>query len=574
MNSIWETPFIVVDVETTGAKADTNRVIDIACVTVMGGQIVSRYDSLVNARQFIPYFIQQMTHINNEMIFTAPEPEQVFADIEKIFSTPNAVFVAHNASFDYAFVNHEFIRNDFGILEMPKLCTLKLARRLIPTKSKKNVGALSEYFSINIRHRHRALGDADATAQILIELLEKVEFEHGIETIEELLAFQNKQIKHFRPSSKTYERIKDKLEILPEEPGVYYYYGKKDEILYIGKAKSLKSRVNSYFRNDTLTSRKISDMVKQVHDIKWELTGTELSALMLESRELKFKRPPYNTADKIYRRYLFIKLNLNDKFPVIELTDKLDHDGSEYFGPFRSMRLITEIATFIEKQFKLRKCNNTIKTDENNKPCFYHQIERCYSPCSRFEAESEYSSELDSVINFLSGNSESVITELQNKMFDLSEQLKFEEAAVIKYQIEQLKRVFDRRQQVPTSINKNNLIFVAPASSEEKTVEVIMIKFGKLIFQGEIGRKADLNSLFEIIHTNYFSEDSSVLPAYTQEEIDELRIVTGWIYRQNGSGQIIYFHSLPEQEICNQLEFAVRNTEYNKGEDEEDFIEN
>ena len=291
----WNVPIIVVDVETTGADAVRNRITDIACVTVLNGEIVSEYSSLVNPHQSIPPFISQMTGITYDMVFNAPEANDIMNEILKLFESKDVIFCAHNARFDLGFVNNTLEREGLEPLSNQNLCTLKLAKRLITTKQKKNVGALAEYFNIPIVNRHRALGDAIATATFLIELLKIAEKEHEIRTVDDLVKFQNKQIKHFKAPSATYKRVEQILNELPDEPGVYRFLDKNGKILYIGKAKILKDRVKSYFSIDTFTSSKIAKMFQLIHNIKWITTETELEALLLESREIKKWKPYYNT---------------------------------------------------------------------------------------------------------------------------------------------------------------------------------------------------------------------------------------------------------------------------------------
>jgi DNA polymerase-3 subunit epsilon len=156
MKSIWDVPFIVVDVETTGSDPVKNRIMDIACVSTIKGEIVSNFSSLINPHQFIPTFISKMTGISNEMAFSAPESREVLPTVAQIFSDPFAVFVAHNYKFDLSFDQQTFLRSGMEFPDIPKLCTLKLARRLLPKDHKKNVGALAKYFNVPIINRHRA----------------------------------------------------------------------------------------------------------------------------------------------------------------------------------------------------------------------------------------------------------------------------------------------------------------------------------------------------------------------------------------------------------------------------------
>ncbi|MFY8160731.1 MAG: PolC-type DNA polymerase III [Candidatus Kapaibacteriota bacterium] len=204
MVSIWESPFLVVDVETNGSDPLKNRITEIACLKVQGGEIIEEYSSLVNPHQFIPPFISQMTGITNEMAFKAPEAKVVVPHLKRLMPDDKTIFVAHNVKFDWSFVRHTFMRENESLDELNQLCTYKLARKLLPNDMKKNVGALATFFNINMKNRHRAFDDAKATALILLELLEIAESEHGINSLHELLSFQNKRNNVYKFSKPNY----------------------------------------------------------------------------------------------------------------------------------------------------------------------------------------------------------------------------------------------------------------------------------------------------------------------------------------------------------------------------------
>ncbi len=566
MSSIWDTKFIVVDVETTGPDAKKNRITDIACVSLFNGEIFSEYNSLVNPHQSIPPFIVKMTGIRYDMVMNAPESKEISKRVLEIFRDPSSIFVAHNVKFDWNFINQTLQRNKLPELNNSMLCTLKLAKRLLGHNIKKNVGSLAEYFEINIKNRHRALGDAQATAKFLVKLLEIAEEEHSVSDIDELLKFQNKQLKHFYAPTPTVKRIENKLDILPDLPGVYRFLDKNENILYIGKAKSLKERVRSYFHNETFTSKKIAKMLKLIYNIKWELTETELSALILESKRIKKFKPPFNTVDKKYKQYPFIKLTTNEDFPRIEISYTVDDDGSEYFGPFSSIYSIENIIQTVQKKFNIRKCSKEIKPSSENKPCFYFHIEQCYSPCSDKISKELYSKEINKVRLYLSGYSDGIIQQLESKMISLSENMEFEKAEKIRRNIIELHRIFRRQMKVPTSINTNNLILIIPASATEKTLELFLIKTGRLSYQQTIGRLAPLNIVFENVHNAYFNGNHKSIKM-SKEDIDELRILTSWINRQNGKGNYIYLDGKKENEVLTEIETTIRNISFDKESD-------
>ncbi len=558
MKSIWEIPFIVVDVETSGSHPQNDRITEIACVTTIGGEITDTFSSLINPHQPIPYFISTMTGISNEMVFNAPELQEIMPKVEAIFNQTNAVFVAHNARFDWSFVLESFSIAGLRQPKLPRICTLKLSRRLLQKSLKKNVGSLSNFFDIQIINRHRAGGDATATALILNELMALAEQEHNIEDIDQLLHFQNKPIKNFKAPSVSFSRVEIKLGELPVEPGVYQFLGEDGSILYIGKAKSLNDRVKSYFNNEMMTSKKITEMIRMIHDLRWTTTETELLALLLESKSIKTHRPHYNTADKVYGQYPFIRITTFEEYPIADLTFNVRNDGSEYYGPFNSISFAHELILTIEKQFKLRKCKDEFSVSAENKPCFYNQIKRCDAPCAILITKSQYDEEVAKVRLFLSGYSDGVINQLEKKMLELSENLEYEKAAELSFRIKELKKLFGRKYISNNSIASNNMIFFIPISDKERLFELYLINSGKLVHHQIIGRKAPLSDLFSVIKGEYFLS-SNPQSELTDEDIDEIRIINSYIYKKRNTGKFIYLIGQSESEFYKEIENEIRN---------------
>jgi DNA polymerase III subunit epsilon len=572
MSAIWDTEYVVVDVETTGSDARKNRITDIACITVQGGEITSEYTSLINPHQEIPLFITTMTGISNEMVLDAPEPEEIMPIVSNIFSKPNVVFVAHNASFDWGFVNESLMRAGLPALENKKICSLKLAKRLLDKDLKKNVGSLAEYFHVGIKDRHRAYGDAHATARILIQLLEIAESEQEVHTFEELEEFHNKTFKSFRIPRKISHKLEDIIDKVPVNPGVYYFFDENDRLLYVGKAKCLKDRVKSYINSGTTKSRKIMEMFKRLHNVRWNCTGTELAALLLESREIKRLKPPFNTMEKTYHKMPFVKLGINDSLVKASMTFGLDDTESEYYGPFRSIQLVENIIRNIERNFRLAKCEPKSKIDDFEK-CFYYQIKKCAAPCDDMNV-SIMKEELERVRYYLSSYNDGIISQLENKMFNYSENREFELAAMVKKNISELRRVFERQQKVPTSIDKNNIIMVVPVNNHEPALEVFFIKSGKLIYQNVFGRKSDLDDLNFLLPKVYFNGTNSQY-VRSVDDIDELRIITSWSHKKMEESKFIYVEGKTSDEIAGELRATIRKGKFKAfaGMEEETFEE-
>ncbi len=554
MLSIWDANFIVIDVETTGGNPLSNRLMDIACVATSGGIAVEKFQSLINPHQFIPIYIQQMTRISNEMVFTAPEAIDILPIVRDFLVKKDAVFTAHNVNFDYKFVRTAFEENEIDFPKIPKLCTVKLSRRLLRKDMKKNVGALAEYFGIKVTHRHSALGDAYATSQILCELLEIAEDEHSIKSVEELLEFQNKKIKNFVPQSATQKRLQEKLDQLPSNSGVYYFMNKEKEVHYVGKAKNLSERVMSYFTFGNITSRKISAMLRKTYHLDWENTNSELSALIHESRKIKELMPYYNTLEKSIRRFPFIRLTIAEDFPRVELVSQIENDGSEYFGPFRSRYLAEILVDNISRQFKLRKCETPIHPKKGKRPCFYYHIDRCSAPCAMMIDKEGYMSHLEETRYYLTNYAGGIISQLESKMYEFSDKLQFEQAAEIKNQIKELKTLLDKQDNIPTALNRDNFIMIFPSENKGKLLQILLIRCGKLEREFTIDRKTPLDEISQAINELYFDDDSNIdISEYNQLDINDLSIINSWIFRNKDKAEILYLNNIKFQDAIDEI---------------------
>ncbi len=532
---IADTEFIVCDVETTGLSPDRNRLTEIALLRMRGNQVVERFDSLVNPRQFIPPEVQRLTGISNEMVYTAPDVEEVMPKVKDFIG--EAVFVGHNVRFDRSFVDATLARCGMKALQGPSLCTARLARRLIPNKGKKNLGAIARHFNIRIRGRHRATGDAEATARILTHFLTILEEEFDIHEAGELLSFQNRQIYRITGAPKYFTRLQSNLSELPHAAGVYFFHDKRGDILYIGKARDLKERVSSYFYHNIGHTEKIRRLVRGVHGITWKTTETELSALLTESRLIKQHQPSYNTQLKRYRKYPFIRIDMQDDWPTIGWCYDLVDDGAEYFGPFRSRFAVEEALDGINKLFMLRECEGTLHPDPKNTPCLYHDIKRCGAPCAALTSGEEYRREVDDIVLFLQGEQDSVLDRLRLRMEKRAEQLDFEGAAVLRDRIEAVEKIIRQQQLMVHSVRRQNLVIITLA--RRSNVEVHLIKAGMLAAQFLVDQKGfSRDQLFRSLE-DVFSSRQAELFTGRQEDIDEMRIIASWCLNRRADSRIL-----------------------------------
>lgn len=280
MSKLENTNFFVVDVETTGANSKTDRITDIAVVHVRGGEIIDIFDSLVNPRMPIPEFIQNMTGITDELVRNAPEEKEILSQYRDFISLENSIFVAHNANFDHFFIRNTMIRNFGSSIEHEVLCTVKLARKLLPKSQKVNLTSLAEYFEIPVFMRHRALGDAFATAKALIKMLEILESEYGISTRKELGAFERKTRRRFKVKNENIGDLLEQINNSPAYQGIYSLFNNSGDRLFIGKANNIRQKLSQFLDPDYLSSPKMKEIIDKTTYIDYLDTPSELHSYL------------------------------------------------------------------------------------------------------------------------------------------------------------------------------------------------------------------------------------------------------------------------------------------------------
>ena len=278
--------YAIVDIETTGGNATTGSITEIAIVITDGVTVLHRYETLVNPKQSIPPFIQNLTGITDDMVADAP----VFSEVaEHVFELLcDKVFVAHNVNFDYSFVAHQLSQHGYK-LQLGKLCTVRLSRKIFTELPSYSLGNLCRSLGIKISNRHRASGDAFATADLFKMLLANDKDNH----IELMLK------KGSRESYLPMHLNKSDLDSMPNRPGVYYFHDVKGKVVYVGKAKRLQKRVTSHFSNNSVSKKK-QDLLRIVTKISYRECGNDLMASVYESIEIKRLWPMFNRSQKKY----------------------------------------------------------------------------------------------------------------------------------------------------------------------------------------------------------------------------------------------------------------------------------
>ncbi len=523
--------FVVTDTETTGTAPKSDRIIELAAVKVEGGEVVDTFQQLINPGRSIPKRITQITGISTGMVFDAPPMEDVLPRYLDFLG--EGVLTAHNLSFDRNFLNAELQRLGRSELSNDTLCTLRLARRLLPGLKSKGLSRLIQFYDLNVNGRHRALGDAKATATILQQFFSQLDFEHEITTLDELLTFQHRSYRQVRRTPNHIQRLRDEvLPELPERPGVYFMKRSNGTILYIGKAKQLSDRVRSYFNAIESHSARRRKLMNKVRRVEWTTTTTELEALLLESRLIKEHKPTYNRAQRRYRSRPFVRLDMGEDFPRIGWSYNLADDGAEYYGPLRNREQAELVVDVASRFFRLRECDN----DELRlgRRCLYADIDRCTAPCETGDA-ARYRDELDRVRAFLTGQDRSVLDAIEERMQQAAADLDFEQAATFRDGLEQLEGILARQQIVAAPIQQHNAVLVVPAPATE-ALQLMAIRYGRPVSSVTLAgdRIEEAAARIEAVVQAHFTGEEERPGSFSKRDVDEIRLLAHWIHTHQG----------------------------------------
>lgn len=380
--------YTIIDVETSGK---TNRITEISVFKYDGEIIVDEFTSLVNPNCYIPEHITALTGIDNSTVANAPEFRDIAQQVLDI--TQDTVFVAHNVNFDY-----NVIRNEFKSLNIDftrkKLCTVRLSRKLLPGHKSYSLGKLCKDLEININGRHRARGDAEATV-ILFKKLQAQD-----KARDTFIAFLNKNNKE---ATLPPNLPKEVFNAIPNATGIYYFKNKKNEIIYVGKAKDIKKRVLSHFYSK---AQKSLNMVRETADIDFELSGSELIALLMEDAAIKHHFPYYNKVSKRVPKG-FSLFSYQDRNNVLHIAINNSKATPSPIITFYSLR---EARLFLERvceQFNL--CPKFCHLQEGVNECSHFTIKNCKGICKGIEDIMDYNERVTNAICQIVNDSKDVI---------------------------------------------------------------------------------------------------------------------------------------------------------------------
>jgi DNA polymerase-3 subunit epsilon len=422
--------YAIIDLETTGGQPTQDRITEIAIYLHDGEKVVDHYATLLNPGRSIPPFITQLTGITNDMVSDAPKFHEVARKVVEM--TEGCVFVAHNVRFDYSFLKKEFA--DLGYNYSRKtLCTVRLSRSLMPGQPSYSLGKLCQNIGIDLVGRHRAAGDAAATAELFGRLLKITQQDEQLQQtatanpVDTLAAVDanapsgQRSTTAKKPSPRRVAAVQEairtallpplitpeKVASLPHATGVYYFHNEAGEVIYVGKSINIYKRIQQHFAVD-VKSRKSLEFKNSIADITWELTGSELVALLYESHLIKQLKPAYNRAQ---RRSVFpagIYLRTDEKGYKVLAYGRADARNAEV--PIIALGNQYKAQGFLyHKVAKYNLCQKLCGLYKTQGACFDYQVHRCQGACVGEEAPETYNLRVEEAIDSITYEHQSFV---------------------------------------------------------------------------------------------------------------------------------------------------------------------
>jgi len=327
-----------------------------------------------------------------------------------------------------------------------------------------------------------------------------------------------------------------RLSSIPSKPGVYVFNDTRQKVLYVGKAKNLRNRIRSYFPKKSVPDPRKASMMRDVHDFSYIVTANELEAFVLEANLIKQYKPRFNIILRDDKNYPYLKLNVQEEWPGIEVVRKITKDGALYFGPYVPAGALWDILAFIRKSFQLRDCRFSF--NKPMKPCIQHQMGRCVAPCAGYVSREEYAKLVDEIRLFLSGEKKDLIDSLEKKMLKLSQEMKYEEAAGIRDRIRAIERAMESQKIVAPELGDIDVIGFYQEGNDV-LFKVFFIRSGIMIgskdFLVHTAREFPAKELLHIFIMQFYVKDI-IPPAEIASPVlpEEARTLEGWLGQSMG----------------------------------------
>jgi DNA polymerase-3 subunit epsilon len=467
--SLAETTFVVVDLETTGGAPDGAGITEIGAVKVRGGEVLGEFATLVNPGERIPPYIVVLTGITDAMLAPAPKLDTVLPSF--IEFAAGAVMVAHNAPYDTGFLKGACAKLGYPWPKPVVLDTVTLARRTLLAGEVPNrkLATLAKYFGAASQPSHRALDDARATVDVLHALIARLGG-FGVHTLGDALEF----VRAVSPAQRGKRRLADGL---PDAPVVYVFRDRADRPLYIGTSTSIATRVRSYFTAAERRAR-IDEMITAAERVEAIECAHALEAEVRELRLIAAAKPPYNRRSKYPERVVWLKLTA-EAYPRLSIVRRTTDDGAAYLGPFGSRHTAEQAAAAVHEALRLRQCTTRLSTRTRSPACALAELGRCAAPCEHAVTPADYvASAADPFRTATTGDPGPILRTLLARIDLLAGERRYEDAAVVRERMVALLRATVRMQRLASLTVIEELSAARP--TDNGGWEIAVVRRGRL----------------------------------------------------------------------------------------------
>jgi len=334
--------------------------------------------------------------------------------------------------------------------------------------------------------------------------------------------------------------FEEELKKLPKNPGVYIMRDENDTIIYVGKAINLHNRVRSYFRPNIGRGPQIDKMVTLIARFEYIVTDSELEALVLENNLIKEYSPKYNTMLKDDKTYPYIKVTVGEEYPRVLFSREMKKDRSKYFGPYTSAGAVKDTIELLNKLYQLRTCNRNLPRDiGNDRPCLNYHIKQCLAPCQGYVSKEQYAEQVAQALEFLNGKYDTILKDLEKKMYEASENMEFEEAVRYRDLLNSVKQV-SQKQKITDSDMEDKDIIALDKDENDAIVQVFFVRGGKLIgrehfHMTHVSGTPKEQILLDFVKQFYAGTPFIPKELMLQKEIEDVEILEKWLSSKRGS---------------------------------------
>jgi len=516
--ALHEVTFVVIDLETTGGSAADCSITEVGAVKLKGGECLGTYQTLVDPGCAIPPEITVITGITEAMVMRAPRMEAVMPSLLEFIG--EGVIVGHNIRFDLAFLNAALEQQDRPRLSHRSIDTLALARRLLRDEVPNcKLGTLADRLRLSHTPSHRALDDALATGDLLHLLLERAG-SLGVTGLDDLIVLP-------KMAGSAQAKKLPLTDGLPREPGVYLFLDARDEILYVGKAANLRSRVRSYFSTDE--RRKIGQLLRETRRIDHHVCRNGLEAAVLELRLIHKHLPRFNRQGTKSSKYPYVKLTLDERFPRLSVVRTVKDDGAFYLGPISSTKRAKRVIEAIESAVPIRRCTAKSSGATMRPTCAPAQIGVAACPCSGSISDEAYADVIESLVDTLTRDPGRLLAPLEERIALLAATERYEEAADVRDRADALAGALRRGRRFDLLRRAGEVrISIGSAWAE--------LDRGLLVACGAEGETASLwGDELAVGAPDPLPGSGSRLPVPRRDEADELLTIVAWLERNAGN---------------------------------------